>query len=93
MYRLREGMVLTNVCGTPLLVSTRKLWEEKLPIRRIPKGMAVAIPMLSKGVSLQGLVNFMAMLSKTKDQTELSKKLTLELEKLCQEGYLTKTEN
>ena len=93
MYRLREGIVLTNVCGTPLLVATRKLWEEKLPIRRIPKGVALAIPMLSKGVSLQGIVSFMVMLSKTKDQTELSKKLTLELEKLCQEGYLIKTEN
>ena len=93
MYRLREGMVLTQVCGAPLLVATRKLWEEKLPIRRIPKGVALAIPMLSKGVSLQGVVSFMTILSKTKKTKELSKKLSLELEKLLQEGYLIKVEN
>ena len=93
MYRLREGMVLTNVCGTPLLVATRKLWEEKLPIRRIPKGVALAIPMLSKGVSLQGVVSFMTILYKTKKPQELSKNLSLELEKLLQEGYLIKVEN
>lgn len=93
MYRLREGMVLTQVCGAPLLVATRKLWEEKLPIRRIPKGVALAIPMLSKGVSLQGIVSFMTLLSKTKDPKELGKKLSLELDKLCQEGYLIKVEN
>lgn len=93
MYRLREGMVLTQVCGAPLLVPTRKLWEEKLPIRRVQKGVALAIPMLSKGVSLQGIVSFMTMLSKTKNPQELSKNLSLELEKLLQEGYLIKVEN
>ena len=93
MYRLREGMVLTQVCGAPLLVATRKLWEEKLPIRRIPKGVALAIPMLSKGVSLQGVVSFMTILSRTKNPKELSKNLSLELDKLCQEGYLIKIEN
>ena len=86
-------MVLTQVCGTPLLVATRKLWEEKLPIRRVQKGVALAIPMLNKGVSLQGIVSFMTILSKTKDPKELSKNLSLELDKLCQEGYLIKIEN
>lgn len=94
MYRLREGMVLTNVCGTPLLVATRKLWEEKLPIRRISKGVALAIPMLEKGISLQGILSFLSILNKEHDKTLINKKLTLELEKLYQEGYLTKkTEN
>ena len=93
MYRLREGMVLTQVCGAPLLVATRKLWEEKLPIRRVQKGVALAIPMLNKGVSLQGVVSFMTILSRTKNPQELSKNLSLELEKLLQEGYLIKVEN
>lgn len=93
MYRLREGMVLTNVCGTPLLVATRKLWEEKLPIRRIPKGVALTIEMLNKGISAQSALNFISFLNKEHDKTLINKKLTLELEKLCQEGYLTKTEN
>ena len=86
-------MVLTQVCGAPLLVATRKLWEKKLPIRRVQKGVALAIPMLNKGVSLQGIVGFMTMLSKTKKPQELSKNLSLELDKLCQEGYLIKVEN
>ena len=89
-YRIREGIVQTSVCGVSLLVPLRVLRDEKLPIRRVPKGIALAISMLSKNVSEQGIVDLLSLLGRMPDNTLVNEKLHEALETLAQAGYLVK---
>ncbi len=91
-YRIREGIVQTSVCGVSLLVPLRVLRDENLPIRRVPKGIALAISMLSKNVSEQGIVDFLSLLGRMPNKTLVKEKLYEALETLCEAGYLVKVD-
>lgn len=91
-YRIREGIVLTSVCGVSILVPLRVLREEKLPIRRVPRGIAMAIGMFSKNLSEQGIVDFLSLLGKMPDKVLVKEKLYEALETLCEAGYLVKVD-
>ena len=89
-YRIREGIVMAHVCGAHLLVPLRILREEKLPIRRVPRGIALTIDMLSKDMSEQGIIDFISLLGRMLDKELVKEKLNEALETLTEAGYLIK---
>lgn len=91
-YKIREGIVMTHVCGVHMMVPLRVLREQKIPIRKIPNAIAMAIQMFSKGMSEQGTIDFIAVMSRNADKALLREKLFEAMEKLCEAGYLVKEE-
>ena len=86
-YKPHPGYVLVQVCGSPILVGTREVWESSPVVRPIPKAGEVAWTLLNAGAPWDYIRYTCAKLSHTSLE-DAEEKLHALCHTLVKDGFL-----
>lgn len=89
-YRIRNGIVLEELLGKYLLISTEAVREKCVYIRRIEPIVAYYWDMMEKGLSIDEMVHQASAVFENTDKTVLLKDILDLIEELKEYGYLLK---
>lgn len=92
IYKIRPGVVLTNVCGASLLVPNREASEFCPYVIRIPLLWTVVWKALQKGDSSETICKALSILT-NKSEEEAEIKLDEFLIKMSEKGFLIREED
>ena len=89
-YRIRNGIVLEEILGKYLLISTEAVREKCAYIRVIEPIVAYYWDMMEQGLSIEEMVNQAASVFADTDKDILNKDIRDLIEELKESGYLLK---
>lgn len=90
-HKARPGIVLLNICGTPLLTATRQAWKDVPRVRPIPRMWSGCWSLMSNGRTIEEAIAAFARLLRLSEQTVQEQILPM-VETLSREGYLVPVE-
>ena len=88
-YKTHPGVVMTLICGTPVLIPLRVAYPELQRMIRLPISMVPLWDYLSKGKDIAFYVQQMSMLMKGREES-IRKNAIRFCEDYCKLGYMIK---
>lgn len=88
-YRVREGIIMTKLCGVSVLIPTREAFDHCHTIQRLPLLWAATWEGLVKGKTLEETIRVHEILTK-KPREEVIYRLEQFYEELADKGFLVR---
>lgn len=86
-YQPREGVVGTPICGTFVLIPSRKVYDCCKTIQKMPAQWSLLWIMLEQGESMEHIYRFYSQNGRIPEQ-QVREKVDYVLKNLCQKGFL-----